>query len=313
MAACYSAETEAGPVPAHLPARPRGVRRQEGLRRGRLRRLHGMARRRAVPFLPGAGLPRRRAARSPPSRACPRTAAASDPTGLPRRPGLPVRLLRRRHDDDHGLRRLRRASKGRSAACAEGQYLPLHRLSLDRRRAARQDQHRGGRRRQRARRQHSQPAHRRDPDRPCALHHGHRNGRHAAPQGAALAARPCAPQVDRQEQGARHSRRGRGLYLGGRAAPALQHRAARGPSGRSRRHLYARQRRALRRPAPGGGGRRERGGGRGRHAGGRHRLRDPAGGVRSVCGDGARRALAARQGRGHPERQPVLHPAGRDR
>ena len=49
----------ARPVPAHLPARPRGVRRQEGLRRRRLRRLHRVARRQAVPFLPGARLPRR--------------------------------------------------------------------------------------------------------------------------------------------------------------------------------------------------------------------------------------------------------------
>ena len=37
----------AWPVPAHLPARARLVRRQEGLRRGRLRRLHRLARRRA--------------------------------------------------------------------------------------------------------------------------------------------------------------------------------------------------------------------------------------------------------------------------
>ena len=34
-------------MPAHLPARPRRVRRQEGLRRRRLRRLHGVARRHA--------------------------------------------------------------------------------------------------------------------------------------------------------------------------------------------------------------------------------------------------------------------------
>ena len=47
-------------VPAHLPARPRRVRGQEGLRRRRLRRLHRVARRHAHPFLPDAGLPRRR-------------------------------------------------------------------------------------------------------------------------------------------------------------------------------------------------------------------------------------------------------------
>ena len=44
------------------------------------------------------------------------------------------------------------------------------------------------------------------------------------------------------------------------------------------------------------------------------RVRDPAGGVRSGRGDGTRRAAAARQGRGRqPERQHLLHPAGRDR
>ena len=36
------------------------LRRQEGLRRRRLRRLHGLARRQARSFLPGARLPRRR-------------------------------------------------------------------------------------------------------------------------------------------------------------------------------------------------------------------------------------------------------------
>ena len=44
-----SAEPAPGPVPAHLLARAGLVRRQEGLRPGRLRRLHGLARRRAVP------------------------------------------------------------------------------------------------------------------------------------------------------------------------------------------------------------------------------------------------------------------------
>ena len=79
-----------------------------------------------------------------------------DAEGVPRRAGLPVRLLRRRHDHDDGLRRLRRGAQGRPAACPEGQSLPLHRLSLDRRRAARQEQHRGGRRRQGLRRQPAQ-------------------------------------------------------------------------------------------------------------------------------------------------------------
>ena len=57
----FSAEPRPGPVPAHLPARARRLRRQERLRRGRLRRLHGLARRHARAFLPDAGVSRRRA------------------------------------------------------------------------------------------------------------------------------------------------------------------------------------------------------------------------------------------------------------
>ena len=225
-----------------------------------------------------------------------------------------MRLLRRRHDDDDGLGRVRRGPQGRPAACAQGQHLPLHRLPLDRRCPARQEEHRGRRRRQGAGRQPAQPVHRRHPDGQGALHDGHRDRGHAAPQGAALAACPCAPQEDRQEQGARRPRRGRRLHLGGRAAPALQHGAARGPSGRPRRHLHARQRRPLRRPAARRGDRRERGGGRGRRARPRHRLRDPADGVRSRGRHGTRRADPPRQERGrHRQRQHLLHPAGRDR
>ena len=131
--------TEARPVPAHLPARPGSVRRQEGLRCRRLRRLHGVARRQAVPFLPGARLPRRGPQDHHHRGPGQERRAASDPAGLPRRAGLPVRLLRRRHDDDDGLGRVRRGAQGRPAACPQGQHLPLHRLPLDRRRAARQE------------------------------------------------------------------------------------------------------------------------------------------------------------------------------
>jgi len=99
-----------------------------------------------------------------------------------------------RNDHDHGLRRLRRGTQGGPAACPEGQYLPLHRLSLDRRRPARQEQHRGGRRRHGMRRQPAQSVHRRHPDRQSALHDGHRDRGLAAPQGAALAACPCPHQ-----------------------------------------------------------------------------------------------------------------------
>ena len=54
-------------------------------------------------------------------------APASDAAGLPRRAGVPVRLLRRRHD--HDRRRARCGAARRSAARAQGQSLPLHGLS----------------------------------------------------------------------------------------------------------------------------------------------------------------------------------------
>ena len=89
-----------------------------------------------------------------------------------------------------------------------------------------------------------------------------RDGEHAASQGAALAASACAHQIHQARQGAGGAGRRRGVHLGGRAAPALQHGDARGSSGRSRRHLHARQCRALRRPARRGRGGRNRGRGR---------------------------------------------------
>ena len=187
-------------MPAHLPARPGSVRGQEGLRRRRLRRLHGLAGRPAVSFLPGAGLPRGRPEDHDHRGPRRRRQASSHPAGVPRRPGLPVRLLRGRHDDDDGVGGLRRSPQGRPAACAQGQHLPLHRLPLDRRCAARAPEHRGGRRRAGAGRQPAQSLHRRHPDGPGALHDGRRHGRDAAPQGAALAARPCAGQEHRQDQ-----------------------------------------------------------------------------------------------------------------
>ena len=96
-------------------------------------------------------------------------------------------------------------------------------------------------------------------------------------------------RIDRTKALRRAGRRRR-LHLGRRAAPALQHRAARGPSRRSRRHLHAGQRRALRgqriaavvgetEAAAEAGCRALRG-----------RVRDPAGGLRSGGGHGARRA-----------------------
>ena len=119
----------------------------------------------------------------------------------------------------------------------------------------------------------------------------------AAPQGAALAARPCA------HHGRSTRARRSPCRAWSRSSPGRTCRAGSTPPParrlprRSRRHLHARQRRALRRPAPGRRGRRDRGRRRGRLPRCRSRLRDPARRVRSRGGDGARRPAAARQGR----------------
>ena len=91
-------------------------------------------------------------------------------------------------------------------------------------------------------------------------------------------------------------------HLGGRAAPALQHRIHEDHLRRPRRHLHARQRRALRRPAGGRRGGRDRGGGRGGVPRARGRVRGPAGRVRSRGGDAspARRCCTTR-GRRRPQ------------
>ena len=132
-------------MPAHVPARARLVRRQEGLRRGRLRRLHGLARRHAGPQLPGPRLPGRRPRGHDDRGARAGRRAAPDAAGVPRRPGVPVRLLHGRHDHDGGQPRRRGA--GRSAARAQGQPLPVHRLPRDRGRHPRRRVRRGRRRR----------------------------------------------------------------------------------------------------------------------------------------------------------------------
>src|SRR5258707_7353047 len=49
------------PMPPDVPSGSRRIRSQEGLRRRRLRRLYGVARREAYPLVPGARVPPRRA------------------------------------------------------------------------------------------------------------------------------------------------------------------------------------------------------------------------------------------------------------
>ena len=174
------------------------------------------------------------------------------------------------------------AGAPRPAAHAEGQSVPLHRLSQHRRCAARRGQCRGGCRRRGLRQEPAQSVRRGDRHRQRALHaRCAADGRHAASESAALAASACAHQIDQARQGASRARRRRHLHLGGRAAEALHDGDARGSSGRSRRHLHARQCRALRRAA----GRRRGGRDRGRRGRGlpaaRGRVRAAARGVRS--------------------------------
>ena len=179
----------ARPVPAHLPARARLLRRQEGLRRRRLRRLHGLARRQAGPFLPGAGLPRRRTRGHHHRGAGDGRRAASDAAGLPRRAGLPVRLLHRRHD--HDRRRARRASSARTCRTrsrATSAAAPATARSTTRLHGmARVEEDVAGKA---CGASLPQPVRRGDRHRPGPLHDGRRDGGAAAPQGAALAARP---------------------------------------------------------------------------------------------------------------------------
>ena len=111
-------------VPAHLPARARPLRGQEGLRRRRLRRLLGAGRRRAgallrLPRLPRRG-PRRHDGRRPRHARRPASGAAAV-----RRGGrIPVRLLHRGHDhhrvdaDDRAARPTCRSSSRATCAAA---------------------------------------------------------------------------------------------------------------------------------------------------------------------------------------------------
>ena len=101
----------ARPVPAHLRPGAGLSRRQEGLRRRRLRCVHGVAGRRPGAQLHHARIPRRRPrghhhrgtwhARRP----------ASDAGTVPLRPRLPVRLLHRGDDHDRGHVHRRRRSR----------------------------------------------------------------------------------------------------------------------------------------------------------------------------------------------------------
>ena len=136
------------PRPANVCARScatRLVRRQERLRRGRLRRMHGLGRRKAGAQLPLPGVSRRGQDGHDDRGARARRQAASDAAGVSRRAGLSMRLLHGRHD--HDGRDVDRRTESGSAAGAEGQSVPLHGLRAIR------DAIAGMRRRARRRRQ----------------------------------------------------------------------------------------------------------------------------------------------------------------
>ena len=142
---------------------------------------------------------------------------------------------------------------------SQGKPLSLHRLSLDR---GCDSRHRFRGRRQgrpRLRSQPGQPAQRADRHRQRPLHDGRRDGGDASPQGRPLAARARTHQGHPQGEGARRAGGPRGFHLGRRPEAALHDGLSRRLPRRSRRHLHARQRRAVRRPAGRRRGRRNRG------------------------------------------------------
>ena len=119
--------------------------------------------------------------------------AASDAAGLPRRPGLPVRLLRRRHDHDRGVSAFDEAQRATCRTALKGNLCRCTGYrSIDDALHGEQ-QHRGRRRRPGA----AAPACPTPSPTPILTGNARYTmdvaiGGHAAPQGAALAACPCA-------------------------------------------------------------------------------------------------------------------------
>ncbi len=312
-------------MPAHLPARTRLVRREEGLRPGRLRGLHGPRRRAAGAQLSLPGRPRRGPQRH--HRGGPRLLRRRAPPGaaaVPGRPGLPVRLLHRRLPDDHrrapgrGGHRPRRRQAPGPPARLQGQHLPLYGLPRHRGRGARGQAHRGpggragrgqvpGRPRRPPRRHRHRP-----------LHLRRRGARAAAHEAAALPA-PARPHRRHRHQGRPPGpRRPRGPHPPRLPRPAVFVRPARAPDRGPDGHPRPGRRGPLRRPARGGRRRRQRAGRRGglppggRHVRGapvRHR---PGGGHAAGCprpppqgsriGDLPRREQRVRRGPQHARR-----------
>ena len=157
-----------------------------------------------------------------------------DAAGLPRRAGVPVRLLRRRHD--HDRRRARRGrseqtcrmrSRAISAAAPATARSPMRSHGIADVEEDIAGQACGASLRQPVRARRSSPA------RPATRWTSRWRGCCTSRCCARRTRMRASWRIDR-ERGARRAGRRRGLHLGGRAAPALQHRDARGPPGRSR-------------------------------------------------------------------------------
>ena len=98
----HAVRAAARAMPAHVPARARLFRREERLRRRRLRRLHGAGRRRSGAFLPVSRLSRREPRRHDHRRPGTERRTASDAAGLSAGARLSMRLLHAGHDHDGG-------------------------------------------------------------------------------------------------------------------------------------------------------------------------------------------------------------------
>ena len=121
-------------LPAVRPARRAGTHGREArMRGGRMRGLHGAARRRAGQGVPGAPVRRLRPGRQDGRGPRGRRDAPPGPGGVPRGRGLPVRVLHGRHGDEHGsAARARGRSRRRAGAGgASSQRVPLLHVPAD--------------------------------------------------------------------------------------------------------------------------------------------------------------------------------------
>ena len=215
-----------------------------------------------------------------------------------------MRVLHRGHGADRGEPGPGAASG--PAGGTEGQFVPLHRLPLDRGR----DRRRRPRRTRcgvdwRQRRQPRRSGHR---DRFRPLHARYpATGRPAAFEAAAFAARPRQNPVGGHRGGAGAAGGPRGADAIGFPCVVVLHSAARGPAGRPRRHASAGRCRALHRPARRRGGGGHRGRRRGRLPGAEGCIRNPARRFRPGTGHAARRAVGPRR-QGSRGAHPRSHP-----